>query len=79
METAVRFLFSILILSLGSYIFIKPNTISKMVTRFYSNYPIIRYAGQKQLTNRPIFIRIFGIAIIMVGLFGLLPLTGLVH
>jgi hypothetical protein len=55
----------------GFYIAIKPQPISSFLKTFYSNYPLVRYAGEKQLTSRPVFIRLFGSVIILAGLVGI--------
>ena len=47
---------------------VRPDTVSKKIKRFYSNYPIIRYAGEKQLTSRSSFVKLLGIVFIILGL-----------
>lgn len=59
----------------GSYIVVKPQPISSFLRTLYSNYPLVRYAGEKQLTSRPVFIRFFGIVIIFAGLVGILEIS----
>jgi uncharacterized membrane protein HdeD (DUF308 family) len=60
-------LLSILILCLGIYVVIHPVVASERIKRFYMNYPLIRYAGEKQLTSRPFLVRLVGIIIIILG------------
>jgi hypothetical protein len=67
-EKIFLFIFSLLIIAGGFYVFAKPHSIASFLKIFYGNYPIVRYAGEKQLTSRPIFIRFGGIVIIIVGL-----------
>ena len=70
-EKIILYFFAVLVTFGGFYIFLKPQLIASFLTKFYSNYPIIHYAGDKQLTSRPIFIRVVGIVIIFVGLAGI--------
>jgi len=67
-ENFLRLASSILILCLGIYMLVRPDTVSKKIKRFYSNYPIIRYAGEKQLTSRSSFVKLLGIVFIILGL-----------
>ena len=71
-EKIILYFFAALITFGGFYIFLRPHIIASFLTKFYSNYPIIHYAGDKQLTSRPVFIRFVGIVIIFVGLVGIL-------
>jgi hypothetical protein len=57
----------ILIVCVGVYVFARPATISEKIKSFYSNYPIIRYAGEKQLTSRLGFVRFIGATLVIVG------------
>lgn len=61
-------LVSIFIIIFGAFLTIKPNIVAKKLKSFYSRYPIVRYAGEKQLTSRPKFIVVLGIIIIFIGL-----------
>ena len=65
MEKNFLRLFSILIIGFGIFLICKPNSIGNKLKLFYSKYPIIHYAGERQLTNRPQFIVIAGIVIII--------------
>lgn len=71
MEKEILRIINILIMLAGFYIFIKPAVVAAKIKLFYSNYPIIRYSGEKQLTSRLGFIRCTGITMIIVGLLGL--------
>ncbi len=62
------FLYSLLIVFFGLFIFSKPQLVASKLKDFYRNYPPIRYTKEKKLTSRPIFIRVAGIVIISVGL-----------
>ena len=64
-------LVSLLILSIGTYICLHPVAVSKKIKVFYSTYPLTRLAGEKQLTSRIIFVRLFGVVIIILGILGL--------
>lgn len=58
---------SILILCVGIYVVARPAAVSERIKAFYSNYPIIRYAGEKQLTSRSGLVRLVGVVLIIVG------------
>lgn len=58
---------SILLLCVGIYVFARPVAVAESIKSFYSNYPIIRYAGEKQLTSRSGFVRLVGAILIIVG------------
>jgi|GEM_PF-2148579 len=68
MEKEILRISSLFILLAGLYIFLKPDTVVNKIKVFYSNYPLIRYAGKKQLTSRLEFVKCAGIAIMIVGL-----------
>ncbi len=59
---------SILILCVGIYVCARPAAVAEKIKIFYSNYPVIRYAGAEQLTSRSIFVRVLGVVIVIVGL-----------
>ena len=59
---------SILIFVGGFYVFLKPKTVGLFLKNFYGNYPLIKHAGEKQLTTRDVFVRIIGIVFIAVSL-----------
>lgn len=59
---------SICVIIFGIFLVVKPDIVVKKLKSFYSRYPIVRYAGEKQLTSRPKFIVVFGIIIIFIGL-----------
>lgn len=71
-EKIILYFFAALITFGGFYVLLKPYSISSFLKKFYSNYPLVRYAGEKQLTSRPIFIRLVGIVIIFIGMAGML-------
>jgi uncharacterized membrane protein HdeD (DUF308 family) len=66
---------SVLILCVGIYAVVRPVALSERIKKFYSNYPIIRYAGEKQLTSRSGFVRLFGIILIILGALAFLSLV----
>jgi hypothetical protein len=66
-EKIALHLASILILCVGIYVVARPVTVAEKIKSFYSNYPIIRYAGDKQLTSRLGFVRLIGVVLIVVG------------
>jgi uncharacterized membrane protein HdeD (DUF308 family) len=59
---------SILILCIGIYVFARPVAVSERIKAFYNNYPIVQYAGEKQLTSRSSLVRIVGGLLIIVGI-----------
>jgi hypothetical protein len=67
MENIILRIFSLLLICLGGYVFFRPVVVSEKITKFYSNYPIIRYSGEKQLTSRPGLVRVVGAVIAVVG------------
>jgi hypothetical protein len=58
------------IIIFGVYLVIKPGFVALKLKNFYSNYPLVHYAGNKQLTSQPIYIIIFGIIFILIGIAG---------
>lgn len=46
-----------------------PNIIVEKIKSFYSKYPLVRYAGEKQLTSRAPSIIILGILFVLIELF----------
>lgn len=59
---------SILISCVGAYICLRPASVAEKIKLFYSGYPIIRYAGDKQLTSRYGFVRLVGFVLVIVGI-----------
>jgi hypothetical protein len=59
---------SIVIIFFGFYICINPKYFSEKIEKFYRNYPIIRYANEKQFKSRTWLIRLSGVIVILVGL-----------
>lgn len=60
---------SLVIIASGAYMIIRPSSFSNLIKSLYSKYPIIRYAGEKQLSARSGLIRFAGLVIILVGFF----------
>ena len=58
----------ILISCVGVYIWLRPELVAEKIQLFYSRYPIIKYAGKKQLTSRYSLIRLVGVVFIIVGI-----------
>ena len=61
-------LFSITILAIGIYAYARSSSVAERLRDFYSQYPIIRYAGLKQLTVKPIWVRLLGFIFVIFGL-----------
>ena len=64
-------LISVGIIFLGAYISIKPGAVALKLKRFYSQYPVVHYAGEQQLTSRLFFVRLIGWVLVFVGLIAL--------
>ena len=60
------------IIIFGIYLVLKPNFVALKLKNFYSNYPLVHYAGETQLTSKPIYIIIFGVIFILIGAFGVI-------
>lgn len=71
LENYLLRLAGILISCLGAYVFWKPEIIANKVKMFYMEYPIIKYAGEKQLTSRNGFVRIVGALLFIIGIISL--------
>jgi hypothetical protein len=67
---------SVLICGVGMYLCLRPASVADKIKSFYSRYPIIRYAGEKQLTSRSAFVRLVGVVLIIVGIICLLSVPG---
>jgi len=59
---------SILISCVGAYVCFRPAFVAEKIKLFYSRYPIIRYAGEEQLTTRYNLVRLAGVVIVIVGI-----------
>jgi hypothetical protein len=60
------------IILLGAIIAAKPSFWSELLFKFYKDYPLVRYAGEKQLRSRNSFMFFLGILLIVLGLLGIL-------
>jgi len=65
------------ILVSGVYIALCPQVIVNKLRSFYSQYPLVHYAGEKQLTSRLFFVRILGGVLVFIGLIILYSSLGL--
>jgi uncharacterized membrane protein HdeD (DUF308 family) len=68
MEKLLLRIISIFIIVFGIFLLIKPTVVAEKLKSFYRGYPLVHYAGERQLTSRPQFIIVAGIVIIIVGL-----------
>ncbi len=68
MENVFLSLVAIPIVCLGIYVFFRPCFVSEQIRKFYSNYPVVRCAGDKQLTSRIGLIRVMGVVLAVVGI-----------
>lgn len=68
MEKLLLKIVSILIIVFGIFLVTKPSIVVEKLKSFYSGYPIVRHAGERQLTSRPQFIIVAGIVFVIIGL-----------
>lgn len=54
---------------LGLYVFIRSEKMIVVFRDFFSNYPFLRYVGEKGFTSRGSIIKAFGVFLILMGLF----------
>ena len=59
---------SLLIIGFGVFIIFKSTLVAEKLKRFYSRYPLVRYAGEKQLSSRNSYVVALGIVIVLVGI-----------
>jgi len=62
---------SFAIVGIGLYVSFKPKIVAVKLRQFYSQYPIVHYAGEQQLTSRLFFVRLIGWVLVIVGLLAL--------
>ena len=67
-EKSLLRLASILISCMGAYVCLRLASVAEKIKLFYSRYPIIRYAGEKQLTSRAGLMRLIGVVLVIVGI-----------
>ena len=66
-EQVWLYIASIIIISFGCFILLKPKLVAATLKSFYKKYPLVRYAGDDQLTTRPAIVRLLGVTIIITG------------
>ncbi len=66
-EKYILYIVCILIICLGVFVFMRPTIVSEKIRIFYSHYPIIKYAGVKQLSSRNAFVKSIGIVLVFLG------------
>ena len=76
-SSIVLVLVSLGILLGGIFIIFRPMAIVNSLKKFYSQYPLLHYAGDKQLTSRLFFVRMLGVVFILVGTIALYFSSGL--
>lgn len=64
-------LISFSITALGFFISLRPEMVAVKLKKFYSNYPLVHYADEQQLTSRLFFVRLIGWVLILLGLLSL--------
>ena len=55
------------LITLGVLLIRRANTVATILKKFYLQYPLVRYAGDKQLTAREGFFVAFGVVLILIG------------
>lgn len=74
MENLSLIVAGILISLAGMYVCARPAIVAARLKRFYSRYPLVRYAGMRQLTARPGIVRVLGVMMTMLGILSLVSL-----
>lgn len=64
----IRIFVALFFVSAGTYVVLKSEHVAILIKKFYRNYPILRYASDRQLTARVFVVRILGFTFILVGL-----------
>jgi hypothetical protein len=64
-------IFGLLLIAFGTCICVRREWVATKLQRFYSNYPLIRLAGQEQLRSRGGFIIVLGLVFAGIGVFGI--------
>jgi hypothetical protein len=64
------------IMVLGFALIMKPGFVAEKLQRFYSEYPLVRYFGSKQLRSRSSYLVLLGVTIVVLGFLALLGALG---
>ncbi len=73
-ETLLKTIGALIPVGIGLLLVLKSGPVAEALRRFYSNYPLVRYAGQRQLKSRNSFVLILGVVLILLGMLGLLDI-----
>lgn len=63
---------AVAVMALGVYLVAQPGRVARALRTFYSKYPLVRHAGEEQLTGRNAFVVLLGVVLILTGLAGLM-------
>lgn len=74
MTKIMSYTISLAIIFFGFFLILKSSLVAEMLSKFYSKYPIIRYANKDQLKGRKLFIIILGIVVLVMGFICLISL-----
>ncbi len=74
-DKPILVIISIAIVCAGLYMCVFPRKVSSLLKSFYSNYPLVKRAGDDQLLSRPVFLIIAGISFVAVGVLCVMYLT----
>ena len=70
--TSDMLLIAFAIMIFGAFLILRADRVARGLKTFYRNYPLIRYANDKQFETRRIFIIVLGITFLIAGLIALL-------
>lgn len=56
-------------IAIGLLMIVRPSFVAKKLRDFYVKYPLVRYAGQKQLTSRSSYIVVLGFLFVAIGVY----------
>ncbi|WP_028314887.1 hypothetical protein [Desulfatibacillum aliphaticivorans] len=69
MEIFFVFVWGLIIGAAGIYAVVRPQKTAEKIKNFYSKYPLIHYAGDRQLTARPGYVKAIGGVFIAMSVF----------
>ena len=67
MDLILQTLVSVLLAALGLYLLLFPTPATAALSRFYSRYPLVRLAPEKQLVGKPVYLRLLGSVFVLLS------------
>lgn len=67
MDLIFQTLISVLLATLGLYLLFFPTPAAIALSRFYSRYPLVRLAPEKQLVGKPVYLRLLGSVFVLLS------------